>query len=67
MQTFALGVKVHFCLYSVLDEIRTFTGYAVWRAAVHEQPPEQRVAGNVLLGPCHAEPLTPAAVLLAHV
>lgn len=50
----------------VLPDSRTFTRYAVWRAAMHEQPPEQRVAGNVLLGPRHAEPLAPAAVLTAH-
>lgn len=51
----------------MLGESRTFTRYAIWRAAMHKQPPEQRVAGNVLLSPGHAEPLAPAAVLPAHV
>lgn len=50
----------------MLRERRTFTRYAVRRTTVHEQPSEQRVAGNVLLRPRHAEPLAPAAVLPTH-
>lgn len=72
LHPFVIDLKVHFRFFfffgkrKEICERRTFARYAVWCTAVHEQPSEQRVAGNVLLGPRHAEPLAPAAVLPAH-
>lgn len=44
----------------------TFARYAVWCAAIEDQPPEECVIGYILLGPRRAQTTTSTTVFPAH-
>lgn len=44
----------------------TFTRYAVRCTAIEDQPPEERVIGYILLGPCCAQTTTSTTVFPTH-